>query len=44
LSLTAGRGVLAAPGIDEAMLAESLVSPIDADTVARLFEDRATGA
>jgi hypothetical protein len=29
-----------APGIDDAMR-ESLVDPIDADTVARFFEDRA---
>jgi predicted phosphodiesterase len=31
----------APPGIDEAMLRESLVEPIDANTVARIFEDRA---
>jgi diadenosine tetraphosphatase ApaH/serine/threonine PP2A family protein phosphatase len=32
------------PDIDEGMLAESLVNPTDAETVARIFEDRATGA
>jgi predicted phosphodiesterase len=32
------------PDIDEAMLADSLVNPTGADTVARIFEDRATGA
>ena len=32
------------PGIDEAMLRESLVDPTDAETVARFFEDRATAA
>jgi predicted phosphodiesterase len=31
------------PDIDEGMLVESLVSPADADTVARIFEDRGTG-
>jgi predicted phosphodiesterase len=30
--------------IDEGMLADSLVNPTDAETVARIFEDRATGA
>ena len=30
------------PDIDEAMLGESLVTPTDAATVARFFEDRAT--
>jgi predicted phosphodiesterase len=32
-----------APDLDEAMLRESLVAPTDAATVARFFEDRATG-
>jgi predicted phosphodiesterase len=32
------------PDIDEGMLADSLVNPTDAETVARIFEDRATGA
>src|SRR3954462_13338076 len=32
------------PDIEEGMLAGSLVNPTDADTVARIFEDRATGA
>ena len=32
------------PGIDQAMLGESLVDPTDAETVARFFEDRATAA
>ena len=32
------------PDIDEGMLADSLVNPTGADAVARIFEDRATGA
>jgi predicted phosphodiesterase len=32
------------PDIDEGMLADSLVNPTDAETVARFFEDSATGA